>query len=206
LKFKDYISNLRLNAYGRNQKRIINKQIRKLIKLANNKKKNNFVITNLALASKLNIAKAYPLKFKKFSLFLSKIFNKPVEFELTRIFKPHLDSTILASLISLIVDKEKKIKYRNIAQKIYKFARLLPINSTKFTRARRQKIAFLSGLNIKVAGRLRGERVIPRKTVQAKITGISAPGKVNFLDVAKLTKKNRKGAFTITVTTGQNLF
>jgi hypothetical protein len=66
--------------------------------------------------------------------------------------------------------------------------------------------AFLSGLNIKIAGRLMREPIIPRKTTKIFEKGASATGKVNFLEVAKLTKKNRKGAFTITVLSGQNFF
>jgi hypothetical protein len=66
--------------------------------------------------------------------------------------------------------------------------------------------AFLSGLNIKIAGRLMGEPIIPRITTKVYGKGASATGKVNYLDVARITKKNRKGAYTIKITSGQNFF
>jgi hypothetical protein len=66
--------------------------------------------------------------------------------------------------------------------------------------------AFLSGLNIKIAGRLMGEPIIPRITTKIFGKGASATGKVNYLDVARITKKNRKGAYTIKITSGQNFF
>ena len=66
--------------------------------------------------------------------------------------------------------------------------------------------AFLSGINIKVAGRLLTQRVVPRKTVKTIIRGASARSKVNFLDVGRYTNKNRRGAFSITVKSGQNYY
>jgi hypothetical protein len=51
-----------------------------------------------------------------------------------------------------------------------------------------------------------GEPIIPRITTKIFSKGASATGKVNFLDVARITKKNRKGAYTIKITSGQNFF
>ena len=50
------------------------------------------------------------------------------------------------------------------------------------------------------------EAIIPRKTTKVLAFGAKATGKVNFLDWASITKKNRKGAFTIKITSGQNFF
>ena len=74
------------------------------------------------------------------------------------------------------------------------------LNSVKFIPA------FLSGLNIKIAGRLMGEPIIPRITTKVFERGATSTGKVNYLDVARITKKNRKGAYTIKITSGQNFF
>ena len=49
-------------------------------------------------------------------------------------------------------------------------------------------------------------RVVRRKTVKLFQRGISSPGKVNYTDWARYTSKNRRGAFSITVSTGQNIF
>ena len=62
----------------------------------------------------------------------------------------------------------------------------------------------LSGLNIKISGRLMREPIIPRITTKKFEKGFTAKGKINYLDLARFTHKNRKGAFTITVKSGQN--
>ena len=49
-------------------------------------------------------------------------------------------------------------------------------------------------------------KVIPRKTVQKVQKGIASFGKVNYTDFARYTSKNRRGAFSITVSSGQNFF
>ena len=66
--------------------------------------------------------------------------------------------------------------------------------------------SFLSGLNIKIAGRLMRYKIIPRKTTQGLNRGASAIGRVNYTDKARFTFKNRKGAFSINISAGQNFF
>ena len=66
--------------------------------------------------------------------------------------------------------------------------------------------AYLSGLNIKINGRLMREAIRPRRTKKKFEKGFTAKGKINYSDVARFTSKNRKGAFTITVKSGQNFF
>ena len=63
-----------------------------------------------------------------------------------------------------------------------------------------------SGLNIKISGRLMREPIIPRITTKKFEKGYTAKGKVNYSDVARFTSKNRKGAFTITIKSGQNFY
>jgi hypothetical protein len=67
-----------------------------------------------------------------------------------------------------------------------------------------QKIAIISGLYIKIGGRLMREPIIPRITTKKFEMGAIATGKVNFVDSARITKKNKKGAFTIKITYAQN--
>ena len=50
------------------------------------------------------------------------------------------------------------------------------------------------------------EPIIPRLTTKVIIKGASSPGKVNYLDIATITNKNRKGAYTITIKSGHNFF
>ena len=57
----------------------------------------------------------------------------------------------------------------------------------------------ISGLNVKLAGRLTTQRVIPRYTIQTRQEGSLARGKVNFLEKARFTNKNKRGAYSFTV-------
>lgn len=65
-------------------------------------------------------------------------------------------------------------------------------------------LAYISGLYIKIGGRLMREPIIPRLTTKKFEVGAIATGKVNFVDSARITKKNKKGAFTIKITYAQN--
>src|SRR5882672_337197 len=75
-------------------------------------------------------------------------------------------------------------------------------DQVEFTSWLNQK-AYLAGLNIKISGRLMREAIVPRITTKKFEKGFTANGKVNYSDVARYTHKNRKGAFTITIKSGQ---
>ena len=66
--------------------------------------------------------------------------------------------------------------------------------------------SYLTGLKIKVGGRLMKYRVVRKRTVKSLQRGISSFGRVNYLDWARYTSKNKRGAFSITISAGQNLF
>jgi hypothetical protein len=163
-------------------------------------------------------------KFKLICAILSKKFNKPVELQLIRLHHPYHDSNILVNLLSLNI-KNKRKKARVAIQKIYNKKPVKILNDPNLIKTELPTAeplvfsqpsgsrgtgnltpAFLSGLNIKIAGRLMGEPIIPRITTKVFGKGASATGKVNFLDVARITNKNRKGAYTIKITSGQNFF
>ena len=59
--------------------------------------------------------------------------------------------------------------------------------------------SYLSGVKIKIAGRLLTHRVIPRKTIKLIHKGILARSKVIYNDTARFTNKNKRGAYSITV-------
>jgi hypothetical protein len=182
----------------------------------------NKIITNKNLLfslRKFNLSKVYQNKFKLICAILSKNFNKPVELQLIRLHHPYHDSNILVNLLSLNI-KNKRKKARVAIQKIYNKKPVKNLTGspafggTTFPNLKTSLAfdkaplipAFLTGLNIKIAGRLMGEPIIPRITTKVFGKGASATGKVNFLDVARITKKNRKGAYTIKITSGQNFF
>lgn len=134
---------------------------------------------------------------------LNKIFKKPVELDLIRLQYPYNDSNILVRLLAFMINK---IKLRKITRKLFKNAVLKSIK--KINNKDEVKIlpAFLSGMTIKVAGRLMKYKVIPRKTVKIIRRGSSSVGKINYSDISRYTNKNKRGAFSITVKSGQNFF
>ena len=155
---------------------------------------------------KYNLSKVYYYKFKLFCEILSKQFNKPIELELIRLHHPYHDSNILVNLLSLNL-KNKRKKSRVAIQKIYNKNKVKNLNDLNILRNKINNVpAFLSGLNIKIAGRLMREPIIPRITTKVYEKGAIATGKVNFVDSASITKKNKKGAYTIKISSAQNFF
>ena len=90
-----------------------NKVIIQLFFFLNN---NNFKSSNSLNYSKfLSINKT---KLELLCLHLSKFFNKPVELELDRLYKPYHDSKILSNLIGILT---KTIKLRYIIRKMFNY-------------------------------------------------------------------------------------
>lgn len=189
------------------------KQINKFRKLKKN------IQINLIKLSNVGLTKVFYNKFKFLSLILSKLFKKPVEFDLTRLHYPYNDSTILVNLLGIMINK---IKLRIIIRRLFEKAVIknLSRGSVKnkisssyalenLNADKKNTInipAFLSGIKIKVGGRLLTQSVIPRKSVKITQRGATQRGKINFLDVARYTRKNKRGAFSITIKSGQNIF
>jgi len=98
---------------------------------------------------------------------------------LPKIFKKLFAGSIIKSLI-----KFKTRKYNDIS--------IIP--------------AFLTGLSIKVAGRVMTQNIRPRKTINFRRRGATASGKINYLNFARLTNKNKRGSYSITISAGQNYF
>jgi hypothetical protein len=201
-----------------------NKKIRQIFLINNKKEKVTFIkwklrksILKLKSKSlyikklifklfKYNISKVYSYKFKIFCEILSKQLNKPIELELIRLHHPYHDSNILVNLLALNF-KNKRKKSRVAIQKIYNKNKVKNLNDLNILSNKINNVpAFLSGLNINIAGRLMREHIIPRITNKVYEKGAIATGKVNFIDSASITKKNRKGAYTIKISSAQNFF
>ena len=168
-----------------------------------NKKRNKVkhILFNL---NKFNLFKVFSLKFKLICDILSNKFKKPVELQLIRIHQPFHDSNILVNLLSLNI-RNKNFKTNVQIEKLYAKKAVKNLydysnNSVNFIPT------FLSGIKIRIGGRLMREPIIPRITTKNFERGASSPGKVNFLDTATITKKNRKGSYTIKISSGQNFF
>ena len=200
---------IHLNAeINRVKKKKINVQKRNgLIKIILKKK---FLINKrLFNLNKTNITKLYLNKFLILFKLLNSYFKKPIEFNLIRLHKSDYDSNILAQLFFLIL-KKKNIKAA--ISKLYfknKIGMILEGKDINLVGANKKNLAkfipaYISGLYIHIGGRLLKERIVPKRTTKKFEKGAIATGKINFLDSARITKKNKKGAFTIKIAYAQN--
>ena len=67
-------------------------------------------------------------------------------------------------------------------------------------------IAFFTGINVRLAGRLSRQSIIPRKTVKTIQKGSLARRHTDFLTISKYTAKNRRGIFCYTITIGHKYY
>ena len=153
---------------------------------------------------KFNLAKVFTNKFKLIIEIITRKFNKPVVFQLIRLHHPYHDTNILANLLSLNIRNKRK-KSRIAINKIYSNKAVKTLNDPNLKSVNLIP-AFLSGLNLKIGGRLMKEPIIPRLTTKNFERGAISPGKVNYLDIATITNKNRKGAYSITIKSAQNFY
>lgn len=127
---------------------------------------------------------------------LSKLFNKSVELELIRIYSPQNESNILANLIGIL---SNFIKFRYIHMKLFK------VSKTKIFKKRfsNKKIpSFLSGIYLKLAGRVLTQKI--KRRVKSKIIqkGSLARANTDLINTKTFANKNKRGVFSITIKTG----
>jgi len=137
-------------------------------------------------------------------IFASKSFNN--------LLLPNISNfKFLADSTSLNLNQELKNKEDNLIRKREKAIQLVDnwfVLSDYFDNneviTSRVNNAYLTGINIKISGRLRREPVIPKVTTKKFEKGFTAKGRINYSEMARFTHKNRKGAFSITINAGQN--
>ena len=203
IKQRNRLKNDAFKSYGRKnrKKKIKWKVARTLIRLKNKRNKVKNILFNL---NKYNLFRVFSLKFKLICEILNNKFKKPVELQLIRVHKPYLDSNILVNLLSLNI-RNKKFKTNVRIQKLFK--KRVVKNVYDYQNKSVNSIpTFLSGINIRIGGRLMREPLIPRKSKKRFERGARSIGKVNYLDSASITNKNRKGSYTLKISSGQNFF
>jgi hypothetical protein len=155
---------------------------------------------------KLNINNSF-IKLNKNKLnilcqILNNFFKKPVELDLVRLYYPYFDSNIFINLLSKLINK---IQIRIIMKRFFKKAIIrnpIKISNNNLI----IKIpSLLSGIKLRIGGRLMTQRIIPKQTVKTIRKGTLAKGKINFLDEARYTNKNKRGAFTLVISIGHYL-
>jgi Mitochondrial ribosomal protein (VAR1) len=142
-------------------------------------------------------------KLKSICNILTRFFKKPIELELVRLYLPYYNSNILVNLLGMFINK---IKLRRIVKKfISKSVKNNSTNNSIINKSNQLIPSALSGIKIKVAGRLLTQRVIPRKTVKINSSGALSRNKTIFVETARFTNKNKRGAFSITINIGHKL-
>jgi hypothetical protein len=198
-------NNKRFNGDGsqnsKQKQKVKGKLSRTLIRL---NKKRTKVKNILFYLNKYNLFRVFSLKFKLICEILNNKFNKPVELQLIRVHQPYLDSNIFVNLLSLNI-KNKKFKTNVQLSKLFQKSIVKNVCDPR-NKSVNFIPTYLSGIKIRIGGRLIREKVIPRKSKKIYEKGASSIGKVNFLDTASITNKNRKGSYTLKITSGQNFF
>jgi ribosomal protein S3 len=130
---------------------------------------------------------------------LTRSWDRTVELRLIRLNHSALDSSILAQYLTsnggkysfnTIFDMLKDSLPTIVSEGSVDSNSILPVSH-------------ITGVKLKLSGRLVTERSIPRKTTQASRHGSSAKGLYGLVDYSQHTAKNKLGAFTIKVWIGQ---
>jgi Mitochondrial ribosomal protein (VAR1) len=162
-------------------------------------RKNQWNIKKIKSNQKLPFLTLNKTKLENLCALLSLIFNKSVELELTQLHRPYHEPNILVNALGSIVNK---IKLRKILNKLFKAVVIK--NPTRMINRKRFSVipCILAGLSVKVAGRVMTQRVVPRKTVKFTQKGSLSRTKSVFVENARFTNKNKRGSFSITVSSG----
>jgi len=132
-------------------------------------------------------------KLEKLVNLLSKLFKKSVELELIRIYSPQNESNILANFTGIL---SESIKFRNIPMKLFKVSKI----NNRFSN---NKIpSFLSGIYLKLAGRVLTQKI--QRRVKSKVVqkGSLARTSAKLINTNRFINKNKRGVYSITVIIG----
>ena len=155
--------------------------------------KNNCKVTR----SKILFSPKNIQKLNNLCTILSRLFKKSIELDLVRLHLPYFDDNILVKAIGIM---SKKIHVRNIIKYIFSKTVIHSKRVNNLTNKGSIIPSFLSGIKIKIGGRLMTQRVIPRLSTRVIQRGAIATGKVNYVDWSRVNLKNKRGAYSITVT------
>jgi hypothetical protein len=132
-------------------------------------------------------------KLEKLVNLLSKLFKKSIELELIRIYSPQNESNILANFTGIL---SESIKFRNIPIKLFKVSKI----NNRFSN---KKIpSFLSGIYLKLAGRVLTQKI--QRRVKSKVVqkGSLARTRASLINTNRFVNKNKRGVYSVTVIMG----
>lgn len=144
---------------------------------------------------------------------LSKFFNLKVKLQLNRLKYPYQDSQILSKLLALGSNLNR---FRSLMGLIIKKSLIITKdlkedkNNDNFYSViiKRKKVKIhktvptvLTGLKVRISGRLLTERVTPKKTIKQKEIGGFIRDKNSLVDYAIFNSKNKRGSYSVKVWT-----
>ena len=164
-----------------------------------------------------NILCKYNDKFQFLTDYLTSSFKSEVELDLVRLSKVFYDSNILVQDLAL---KSYRYRFVKLVSRLFNNMHIQKpgysalntvapitkgdsVNSLITNEAYSTSFpSYLSGVNIKLAGRTFRQRVVPRMTVKRIQKGSLTNINVQFIEKARFTGKTRRGSFSFTVTLG----
>jgi ribosomal protein S3 len=127
---------------------------------------------------------------------LTRCFGRTVELRLVRINHSALDSSIFAQYLTA---NGGKYSFNRILDMLKGSLPTVVSEGSVDENSDTPTSAHITGVKIKLSGRLTTQRSGPRQTVQAGRLGSSAKGQFGTVDYSKHTAKNKLGAFTMKV-------
>ena len=155
--------------------------------------------TPIRVSQRNNILCKYNERFQMLTDYLNSVFKSEVELDLVRLHKVFYDGQILVQDIAL---KSYKYRFVKLVSKLFKRLHIQKLDYTNNLNKTEASPSYLSGINIKLAGRTFRQRVVPRMTVKRIQKGSLTNVNVQFIDKARFTSKTRRGAYSFTVTLG----
>lgn len=126
---------------------------------------------------------------------LTRCWGGTVELRLVRLHHGALDSSIFAQYLTA---NSNKYSFNRILD-ILKDAIPTVVSDGSVSETSTTPLSHITGVKVKLSGRLTTQRSGPRQTVQAGRIGTSAKGQHGTVDYSQHTAKNKLGAFTIKV-------
>ena len=151
------------------------------------------------LSQRNNILCKYNDKFQFLTDYLNSVLKSEVELDLVRLHKVFYDGHILVQDIAL---KSYKFRFVKLVSRLFKRLHIQKLDYSNNLNTALSFPSYLSGINIKLAGRTFRQRVIPRMTVKRIQKGSLTNVNVQFIDRARFTGKTRRGAYSFTITLG----
>jgi ribosomal protein S3 len=126
---------------------------------------------------------------------LTRCWGRTVELRLVRINHSALDSSIFAQYLT---DNTNKYSFNRILD-LLKDSIPTVVSDGSVSDTTTAPLSHITGVKVKLSGRLTTQRSGPRQTVQAGRVGTSAKGSYGTVDYSQHTAKNKLGAFTMKV-------